>query len=60
MTFRARFVCLPAMALVVLLGTTPGANAQDAAHLKGLTAVAVHVNPVVSPVGTNDVSMTQL
>jgi len=48
------------MALLVLLCTTLGANAQDAAHLKGLTAVAVHVNPIVSPTGTINVSMTQL
>jgi|SRR6516164_3813412 len=60
MTFRTRPVHLPAMALPVLLCTTLGASAQDAAHLKGLTAVAVHVNPIVSPVGTIDVSMTQL
>src|SRR5215470_3786819 len=60
MTFRTRLVHLPGMALLVLLCTTLGANAQDAAHLKGLTAVAVHVNPIVSPTGTINVSMTQL
>jgi len=60
MTFRTRPVRLPAMALLVLLCTTLGASAQDAANLKGLTAVAVHVNPIVSPVGTIDVSMTRL
>jgi hypothetical protein len=48
------------MSLLVLLGTSLGANAQDAAHLKGLSAIAVHVNPIESPTGTINVSMTQL
>jgi tRNA(Ser,Leu) C12 N-acetylase TAN1 len=48
------------MASLLLVGTPWVANAQNAAHLKGLTAVAVHVDPVESPTGTVNVSMTQL
>ena len=60
MTFRTRLVPLPAMALLAFFAYPGVASPQDAAHLKGLTAVVVHVNPIVSPTGTIDVSMTQL
>jgi hypothetical protein len=43
-----RLVQIAAMALLLLIGTPWLANAQDAEHLKGLTAVAVHVDPIVS------------
>ena len=60
MTFRTRLVPLPAMALLAFFAYPGVASPQDAAHLKGLTAVVVHVNPIVSPTGTIDVFMTQL
>jgi hypothetical protein len=49
------------IAMALLLVCTPWvANAQNAAHLKGLTGVAVHANPIFSPNGTFNVSTTQL
>jgi hypothetical protein len=60
MTFRTQLIHVPAMVLLLLPCTPWVANAQEAAHLKGLTAVAVHVDPVVSPTGTINLSMTQL
>jgi len=60
MTFRTRLVQIAATALLCFVGTPWVVNAQEAAHLKGLTAIVVHVNPIVSPVGTFNVSMTQL
>ena len=52
MTFRTRLVQIAATALLCFGGTPWVVNAQEAAHLKGLTAIVVHVNPIVSPVGT--------